>query len=98
MEPDDWTAQVKRTLKAELRMRKISYSDLADKLAAIGVEEHEKNIANKISRGAFKAVFLFQCLEAIGCESLQLATSETAAGRPAGHLEQHAIRLVRYGT
>jgi len=42
MKPDRWTAQVKRTLKAELKMRKISYSDLADKLAAIGIEEHEK--------------------------------------------------------
>jgi Domain of unknown function (DUF6471) len=98
MKPDSWTAQVKRTLKAELKMRKISYSDLADKLAAIGVEEHEKNIANKISRGAFKAVFLFQCLEAIGCDSLRLATSQTAARRSGSDLERYSIRLVRYGT
>jgi len=45
---------------------------VADKLAAIGIEENEKNLAKKISRGGFKAAFLFQCLEAIGCESLHL--------------------------
>jgi hypothetical protein len=72
MNPDDWAARVKGVFKAELKSRKIRYSDLADKLRAIGIEEDEKNIAKKISRGGFKAVFLFQCLEAIGCESLSL--------------------------
>jgi hypothetical protein len=42
------------------------------KLADIGVMDSEPNIRNKISRGKFTAVFLIQCLEAIGASSLHL--------------------------
>jgi hypothetical protein len=31
-------------------------------------DESAENIANKISRGKFTAVFLLQCLEAVGCK------------------------------
>jgi hypothetical protein len=72
MKPDDWPLLAKHILRTELKRRRIGYSGLADKLATIGVEENEKNLAKKISRGSFKAVFLFQCLAAIGCESLHL--------------------------
>jgi Domain of unknown function (DUF6471) len=68
----DWQAQVKGILKAELKRRDVSYSDLADKLAAIGVKDNERNIANKIARGSFTAVFFVQCLEAIGCHAVHL--------------------------
>ena len=81
MKSDNWPLRVKHILKTELKRRRINYSDLADKLAAIGIEENEKNLAKKISRGSFKAAFLFQCLEAIGCESLHLRHI-TLAARP----------------
>ncbi|HEY6991585.1 MAG TPA: DUF6471 domain-containing protein [Bryobacteraceae bacterium] len=68
----DWTARVKGILKAELKRRDVSYADLAEKLAAVGVKENERNIANKIARGSFTAVFFVQCLEAIGCQTLHL--------------------------
>jgi hypothetical protein len=68
----DWQAQVKGILKAELKRRDVSYADLADKLAAVGIKENERNIANKIARGSFTAVFFVQCLEAIGCQTLHL--------------------------
>jgi len=68
----DWQARVKGLLKAELKRRNVSYRELAERLEAIGVHETERNIANKISRGGFTAVFLIQCLEAIGCTSLRL--------------------------
>lgn len=68
----DWTARAKGLLKAELKRRDIGYRELAEKLAAIGVHDSERNIANKISRGGFTAVFLLQCMEAIGVSSLQL--------------------------
>ena len=42
-------------------------------IAAIGVVDSEPNIRNKLSRGKFTAVFLVQCLEAIGSSSLRLA-------------------------
>lgn len=68
----DWAARVKGLLKGELKRRGISYRELAEKLEPLGVHESERNIANKISRGGFTAVFLIQCLEAIGCQSLRL--------------------------
>jgi hypothetical protein len=68
----DWQALVKGILKAELKRRNVSYGELAEKLAAVGVKDNERNIANKIARGSFTAVFFVQCLEAIGCEVLRL--------------------------
>lgn len=68
----DWESKVKGLLKAELKRRDVTYQQLAEKLAAIGVTETPENIANKISRGKFSAVFLVQCLEAIGCQMLRL--------------------------
>ena len=68
----EWQAKAKGLLKGELNRRGVSYRDLATKLADLGVAETEQNIANKISRGGFGAVFLIQCMEAIGCKSLQI--------------------------
>lgn len=70
--PKDWRAKVKGLLKAELKRRELSYADLAEKLAEIGISENERNISNKIVRGSFTAVFFVQCLEAIGCRTIHL--------------------------
>lgn len=69
---DQWTRTVKGILKGELKRRHVSYKALAEKLGEIGVTETERNIANKIARGSFTAVFFVQCLEAIGCHTLRL--------------------------
>jgi hypothetical protein len=68
----DWEAQVKGILKGELKRRNVSYAGLAEKLAAIGIKDNERNIANKIARGSFTAIFFIQCLEAIGCQTVHL--------------------------
>jgi hypothetical protein len=68
----NWTGHVKGILKAELKRRNVSYAELAEKLAAIGIEDNERNIANKIARGSFTAVFFVQCLEAIGAQTIHL--------------------------
>jgi len=68
----DWQGEVKGLLKAELKRRNLSYAGLAERLSDLGVEENERNISNKIGRGAFSAVFLFQCLSAIGCKTIHL--------------------------
>ena len=67
-----WEAKVKGLLKGELKRRNVSYGQLVERLAAIGVVDSEPNIRNKLSRGKFTAVFLIQCLEAIGANSLRL--------------------------
>ena len=71
--PDtEWETKVKGLLKGELKRRNVSYGQLVDRLATVGVVDTEPNIRNKLSRGKFTAVFLIQCLEAIGCSSLRL--------------------------
>lgn len=72
MADTEWEAKVKGLLKGELKRRNVSYAQLVEKLAAIGVNESEPNIRNKLSRGKFTAVFLMQCLEAIGATRLTL--------------------------
>ena len=68
----EWEDRVKGMLKAELKRRNVTYADLVGKLADLGVMDSEPNIRNKISRGKFTAVFLIQCLEAVGATSLRL--------------------------
>ena len=68
----EWEDRVKGMLKGELKRRGVTYALLVGKLAEIGVVDSEPNIRNKISRGKFTAVFLIQCLEAIGSSSLRL--------------------------
>lgn len=60
-------------LKAELKRKGVTYAQLVDRLAAIGVDEKEANIRNKLSRGKFTAAFLLQCLTAIEVQSLRLS-------------------------
>ena len=73
----DWQGRVKGILKAELKRRNLSYRDLADRLASLGVHESERNLANKISRGGFSAVFFVQCLVAAGCRALRLGDDDS---------------------
>lgn len=68
----EWEGRVKGLLKAELKRRNVTYAELVGRLADIGVMDSEPNIRNKISRGKFTAVFLVQCLTAIGVSELRL--------------------------
>ncbi|MDT0576781.1 DUF6471 domain-containing protein [Croceicoccus sp. F390] len=68
----EWENKVKLLLKGELARKGITYAQLVGKLADIGVMDSEPNIRNKISRGKFTAVFLVQCLEAIGAQEVRI--------------------------
>lgn len=68
----DWVEKTKGILKAELKRRNVTYGQLAEKLAEIGVKDSDVNIRNKIARGGFTAVFFVQCLMAIGVQTLHL--------------------------
>lgn len=72
----EWEQRVKGLLKAELKRRNVGYRDLAEKLTEMGLPDTERNIANKISRGGFTAVFFVQCLVAIGCADLRLREAD----------------------
>ena len=71
-ERNDWENKAANLLKAELKRRGVTYAQLVERLAEVGVTEDERNIRNKLSRGKFTAVFLLQCLEAVGVETLRL--------------------------
>lgn len=69
----DWQAVVKGVIRAELARRNMSYRELAERLDAIGVKGmNERTISNKINCGTFSAVFLVQCMEAIGVRTVHL--------------------------
>lgn len=69
---DKWEILVANLLKAELKRQGLTYAQLVEKLAAIGVEEKEANIRNKLARGKFSAVFMIQCLYSIGLDEIKL--------------------------
>lgn len=72
MDAIDWSGTVKGMLKGEIKRRNLTYDMLSERLAEFGVRETPQNLRTKISRGGFSAVFLVQCLKAIGCQTLRL--------------------------
>jgi len=70
----EFEERAKNLLKAELKRRGVTYAGLVEKLAVLGVQETERNLTNKLSRGGFTAAFLLQCLVAVGCKNLPITT------------------------
>ena len=71
-EQNQWETKVANLLKAELKRKGVTYSQLVDKLSDIGIVEKEANIKNKLSRGKFSAALMVQCLEAIGEKEVRI--------------------------
>ena len=69
---NQWEEKAANILKAQLKLKGVTYAQLVDRLADIGVEEKEANIKNKLSRGKFTAAFLLQCMEAIDSTKIEL--------------------------
>jgi len=68
----EWTTRAKNLIRSELTRKGVTYAQLSGLLAEIGVQENEKNIANKIGRGTFSMVLFMQCMEAIGVSEVRL--------------------------
>lgn len=71
-EQSDWEKRAANLLKAELKRKGVTYAQLVEKLADIGINDKEVNVANKLSRGKFSAAFMLACLTAIETEHLHL--------------------------
>ena len=69
---NEWVNLAKGMLRAEMTRRAITYEQLAEKLAEVGVKDTAVNIRNKVARGGFTAAFFLQCLKAIGVKELRL--------------------------
>ena len=68
----EYETLAKNLLKGELKRRGVTYSQLVDRLKPMGLDETERNLNNKISRGGFTAAFLLQCLHAIDVTSIHI--------------------------
>lgn len=71
-ERTDWEERAKGIIRAEMARRGTTYAQLAERLAAVGVDENERNLRNKVSRGKFTAGFMLQCLSALEVQHLRL--------------------------
>lgn len=70
VERTDWEEKAKGILRAEMARRGITYAQLVEKLAEIGIDDNERNLRNKVSRGKFTAGFLLQCMAALGVDTI----------------------------
>ena len=87
---DAWERLVKNMLRAEMMRRGISYEQLVDRLAAIGVTDNVLNLRNKVARGRFTAPFFVQCMVALGVDLLQVPAA-ASIDRGAGELGAQAL-------
>ena len=69
---DNWKIQAKQIIRAEMKRRSLSYTDLANRMQELGLAANERTLANKIAAGGFSAAFFLQCMEAIGTKALHL--------------------------
>jgi hypothetical protein len=67
-----WEEKAKGLLRAKMAKKGAIYASLVNGLAAIGVDENERNLRNKVSWGKFTAGFFLQCLSALGASQLHL--------------------------
>ena len=67
-----WNTLAANILKAELKRRGITYDQLQEKLATLGITDTTNSIKVKVSRGAFQFAFFLQCAAAIGIKNLRL--------------------------
>lgn len=67
-----WEVEARRILRAELARAGVGYKTLAVRLAALGIQESEANLSNKIARGKFSFVFFLQCMKAIGIKAVDI--------------------------
>ena len=71
-EKTDWELKAANLLKAELKRKGVTYAQLVERLAQLGVDEKEVNMRNKLSRGKFTAAYLLQCLTAIEATEVRI--------------------------
>ena len=75
---DEWKDKMKGILKAEIARKGVKQAELVQLLEeAYGVKETPQSLSNKIGRGTFSAIFMFQILEVIGCEKLSLDSASS---------------------
>ncbi|MGA8156156.1 MAG: DUF6471 domain-containing protein [Rhodoplanes sp.] len=72
-ERTDWESRARGLIRGEMARQGVTYAQLVEKLADIGVKEDERNLRNKVSRGKFTAAFLLACLNALGTHEVRVS-------------------------
>ena len=67
-----WEVRARNLVRGEIKKRGLSYDELVVRLAALGIDEDRQNLSNKVQRGRFSAVFLFQVMHALEMKSIDL--------------------------
>lgn len=65
-------AKAANPLKSELKRKGVTYAQLIERLADIGITEKEINVANKLFPWEFQRGVFLQCLHVIGSSQLHL--------------------------
>ncbi|MFM0002108.1 DUF6471 domain-containing protein [Paraburkholderia dipogonis] len=58
-----WTDLASRVIRVALERKGVSYAELADRLATIGVKETERSLISRVSRGTVKLTLLLQIID-----------------------------------
>lgn len=65
----------KGLLKAEMAKRRLTYEGLANLMWEHGIEENERNLRNKVSRGGFSAAWFFAVMMMMEVKMLDMSHS-----------------------
>ena len=80
----NWTEQAANILKIELIKKNMTYTQLAEHLQAIGIDESDSTIRQKIFRGTFQLSFFLQCIVVLDIKTLKFdELIEKALAKPA---------------
>lgn len=72
VERTDWEAKARGIIRGEMARQGVTYAQLVERLAAIGVVDDERNLRNKVSRGKFTAAFLLSAMTALSVDNLKI--------------------------
>jgi hypothetical protein len=67
-EQNEWESKAANILKAELKLKGVSYAQLAELIG-----DKEPNVRNKLSRGKFSAAYFLQCLSVLKMDTLHFS-------------------------
>jgi hypothetical protein len=70
----DWAQAGARLLKAEIAREGVTLAQLARRLNALGLEETEASVKNKLYRGTFSLAFFMQCMAALGRSAVEIGS------------------------
>lgn len=68
----------KGLIRSEMAKRRMTYGMLADLMTDHGIEENERNVRNKVSRGTFTAAWFFALMMMMEVKSLDFSHSYTS--------------------